>query len=88
MTTIQGHDYDDLLREATEQLIRQRDHDVAAGQIIAAVARAKIRVRHNFAAYDFEPPPPDEYVALVAGLAKQDLIKNVVTSGLPRPRAS
>lgn len=88
MTTIQGQDYDDLLREATDRLIRQRDHDVAAGQIIAAVARAKLRVRHGFAAYDFEPPPPDEYVALVAGLATQDLIEHSAASEVPHPRAS
>jgi hypothetical protein len=74
MTTIQGPDYDELLRAATESLIKQSDRQVAAGQVIAAVTRAKLRVRRGYAAYDFEPPPPDEYVALVAGLAKQDLI--------------
>lgn len=74
MTTIQGREYDELLLETTERLIQESASEVAAGQIIAAMARAKLHVRHGYAACNFDPPPADEYVALVAGLAKQELL--------------
>jgi hypothetical protein len=61
-----------LLLVATERLIR--DHsNLTAGQVIAAVAGAKISVREGYVAVLFDPLNVEDHVGLVINLARQTL---------------
>lgn len=51
--------------------------DLNAGQILAAVARAKLRARNGYVRSHQPPPPPEEYAALVFGLARRELASRV-----------
>jgi hypothetical protein len=77
MATLSRSTVESLLRTATEDLIRAHRADLTAGAVIAAVARAKLHVDSGFAVIHLEPPPPDEYVVLVIGLARQELAKRL-----------
>jgi hypothetical protein len=73
MLAIATREYQRPLAVATEELISTSTYGVAPGQILSAVARAKIHVGRGYGLLDLEPPPADEYVSLVIGLAKQEL---------------
>lgn len=77
MTTLQSSPLNLLLLDATEDLIRAHRETLPARDVIAAVARAKLHVDSGFAVIHLDPPPADEYVVLVVGLARQELIKRV-----------
>jgi hypothetical protein len=71
-------DYRGSLLKATERLMWEDiASDLSAGQVIAAVARAKVRARNGYVGSHQAPPPPDEYAALVFGLARRELASRV-----------
>jgi hypothetical protein len=61
-----------LLLLATEDLVRAQNTHTAQ-EVIEAVARARTRVGAGYAISALSPPPSDEYVSLVIGMARQDL---------------
>jgi len=65
--------YADPLRDATTDLIEEFSSGVPAGKVIGAVGRAKNHVRSGYDVLQFGAPPPDEYVSLIVGLARQEL---------------
>ena len=75
MTTIASREHDELLRQAAERLAKEytRNARVSAGRVLAAVARAKRHVLDGYRVLNLDFPPGDEYVALVIGLARQEL---------------
>jgi len=87
MTILTSREHNDLLRNATEQLVGDYTPNtrVSAGRVLAAVARAKRYVLDGYRVLNLDTPPADEYVALVVGLARQEL-NNVHGSVVRRGR--
>jgi hypothetical protein len=73
----QAPTHESLLITATEKLIQVHRAELPIGDVIAAVARAKLHVDRGLAVCQLDPPPADEYVVLVVGLARQELAKRV-----------
>jgi len=61
------------LADATERLVASFRADVPRERIVSAVVRATGYVRSGYAALCLDAPGPSEYVALVTGLAQQEL---------------
>lgn len=72
MTTVSAREYDQALLQATDELIR-RHPNLAAGRVIAAVARAKIHIRDLYSTSGQETPDPAEYIAVIIAMAAQQL---------------
>jgi hypothetical protein len=71
--TVPVLDRDRALREAAQRLTRDYTGRMPSGQVLAAVARAKVHVRDGLGVVRLPLPPTDEYLALVVGLARQEL---------------
>jgi hypothetical protein len=66
-------EHDLLLAEATNQLVEEYRDRVVAGRVIGAVTRTRDRLRSGYDALMIDAPPPEEYAALIVGLARQKL---------------
>ena len=75
MTSLALRDHDRLLRETIEHLVEDYTANarVSAGRVLAAVTRAKRHVLDGYGVLNLDAPPADEYIALVGGLARQEL---------------
>jgi len=72
MTAGPQFDRNRLLLQATDRLVL--DHpQIPAGRVIAAVARANLNTHELYAARDLLPPPPEDFVAQVIGMAEHNL---------------
>jgi hypothetical protein len=71
--TVPVLDRDRALREEAQRLTREYAASVPSGQVLAAVARAKLHVHEGLRVIRLALPPTDEYLALVIGLARQEL---------------
>jgi len=66
-------EHDRLLLEAADRLVEEYRAKVVAGRVMGAVARARDQIRSGYDALMIDAPPPDEYVSLIDGLARQQL---------------
>jgi hypothetical protein len=73
MTEMTDERYNELLLEATTRLIDEFSSRIQVGRIVGAIGRAKSHVRSGYRLLVITAPPPDEYVSLVVGLARQEL---------------
>jgi len=72
-----GRTFNDLLLDETQRLIARRP-DLPAGQVIAAVARAKIHLRDLYSEPEGVLPAEAEVVSCIVAMASQDLLKRSV----------
>jgi hypothetical protein len=77
MATLERRSLESLLADATGELIELHHDTLPTQDVLAAVARAKLHVERGFAVCQLDPPPPDEHVMLVIGLARQELAKRL-----------
>jgi hypothetical protein len=83
--TVQLLDRDHALREAAQRLIGDYAEMIPSGQVLAAVARAKVHVHDGLRVVRLPLPPTDEYLALVVGLARQELSLRLKPEPSKRP---
>jgi hypothetical protein len=90
MTILTSREPDHLLRESTEHLVEDYTPNtrVSVGRVLAAVDRAKRHVLDGYRVLNLDAPSGDEYVALVVGLARQELdnVRGSINSARPRSR--
>jgi hypothetical protein len=74
-----GHEFEHLLREASTRLIEDNTGRVPVWQVMAAVSWAQRYVRDGYDAFNMAPPPANEHVALIVGLAAQEIVKRHIS---------
>lgn len=73
MTILTGPEYEEMLHHAVGSLFDYYGNEIAAARVQAAIDRARRHVRAEYAALTIAAPPPQEFVDLVIGLARQEL---------------
>lgn len=71
--TIDALPQQQALLDAAQQLTDEYAGRLPSGHVIASLGRAKVHVQEGLRAVRLPLPPPDEYAALVIGLARQEL---------------
>ena len=79
MTSMIRHIYDKALDRATCELIASDDTGASPGEIIATVARVKAQLLRVSDHPALRAQPAEDWVALVIGLAEQNLRRRAAT---------